>query len=88
MKERNVKVFTVDGGSEMTITDLLPRIQDLPRADKLRLVQFLVSELAKEEGVSMLAGNISYPVWTPYDAFEAAETLLGALKADKASDNG
>ena len=38
--------------------------------------------MTKEEGVSMLEGNISYSVWTPYDAFEAAETLLDALKAD------
>ncbi len=72
----------------MTIADLLPGIQDLPRADKLRLVQFLVAELAKEEGVSMREGDVSYPIWTPYDAFEAAETLLSALEADKASDNG
>ncbi|BAZ22293.1 hypothetical protein NIES4073_31750 [Kalymmatonema gypsitolerans NIES-4073] len=37
----------------MTISnDLLSVLRALPRADKLRLMQFLVSELAQEEGVT------------------------------------
>jgi hypothetical protein len=63
----------------MLATELLPKVQALPRADKLRLMQFLVFELAREEGVPLLQPNQDYPIWTPYDAFDAAETLLNAL---------
>ena len=64
------------------ITELLPKIQSLPKADKLRLMQFLVSEIAREEGV-MLQPDEAYPLWTPYDAFEAADTLLHLLEEEK-----
>jgi len=52
----------------------------LPRADKLRLMQFLVIDLAQEEGVPLLAADAEYPVWTPLNAFDAADTLLQMLK--------
>ena len=61
------------------ITELLPKVQSLPRADKLRLMQFLVFELAREEGVALLQPGEEYPIWTPYSAFDAATTLLNAL---------
>jgi len=33
------------------LEQLLPTLQALPRAHKLRIVQYLISELAKEEGI-------------------------------------
>jgi hypothetical protein len=74
----------VTSGQEDTalVTELLPKVQALPRADKLRLMQFLVLELAQEEGVALLQPNRAYPIWTPYNAFEAAETLLNALEEE------
>jgi hypothetical protein len=45
-------------------------------------MQFLVLELAQEEGVALLQPNRAYPIWTPYNAFEAAETLLNALEEE------
>jgi len=65
------------------ITELLSKVQALPRVDKLRLMQFLVFELAREEGVALLQPNEDYPMWTPYDAFDAASTLLNALKEEQ-----
>jgi hypothetical protein len=41
-------------------------------------MQFLVIELAKGEGAVLDAA--AYPLWTPYNAFEAANVLLEALK--------
>ncbi len=67
------------------ITELLPQVQTLPKADKLRLLQFLVSELAREEGVSLLQSDENYPIWTPYNAFDAAATLLNALQEEQGS---
>ena len=65
------------------ITELLPKVQTLPKADKLRLIQFLVSELAREEGITLLQPNADYPIWTPYNAFDAANILLSALKEEE-----
>ena len=63
----------------MELAELLPTVRELNRSDKLRLMQFLVFELAKEENILLNAGE-SYPVWSPFDSFEAADTLLDALK--------
>ena len=67
----------------MLVTELLPKIQVLPRADKLCLMQFLVFELAREEGIALLQPDQDYPIWTPYDAFDAAKTLLNALEGEQ-----
>lgn len=64
----------------MSLNELLPTLKGLPRADKLRIMQFLISELAREEG-ALLEADAQYPVWSPYDSFDAAGTLLNALKA-------
>jgi hypothetical protein len=63
----------------MISTELLDTLRALPRADKLYLMQFLVSELAQEES-DLLKSGLKYPVWSPYDAVEAADTMLAMLK--------
>ena len=68
----------------MSLTELFPAVKILPRADKLRLMQFLVIDLAQEEGVPLLAEDAEYPIWTPLNAFDAAETLLQMLETHKA----
>jgi hypothetical protein len=65
----------------MSLTELRPSVQALPRRDKFVLVQELIAELAKEEVVA----EIEYPVWSPYDAHAAAATLLEMLEREKAS---
>ncbi|ETW99000.1 MAG: hypothetical protein ETSY1_16625 [Candidatus Entotheonella factor] len=67
----------------MSLTELFPAVKKLPRADKLRLMQFLVIDLAQEEGVPLLAADAEYPVWTPLNAFDAADTLLQMLKTHR-----
>jgi hypothetical protein len=37
----------------MTVTELYPQVQLLPHADKLRLMQFLIGEFAREEHISL-----------------------------------
>lgn len=63
----------------MNITELLPQLRKLNRADKLYVMQFLVSELAQEE-TDLLRPGLSYPVWSPYNATEAANMMLKVLK--------
>jgi hypothetical protein len=48
----------------MSLSDLYPTIRQLPRADKLRLMQLLIVDLAHEEDVPLLAADAEYPVWT------------------------
>ncbi len=67
----------------MSLTEIIPVLQALPRADKLRLLQFLAFELAQEEGVGWFDSETTHPIWTPYNAFEAADTLLQALEAEE-----
>jgi len=64
---------------------LLPMLQVLPRADKLHIIQFLISQLVQEESInsSFVTGN--YLDWKLYDASSAANTLLNMLAEDKKS---
>lgn len=68
----------------MPLTELVPAIKTLPRADKLRLMQLLVIDLAREEGVPLLTLDAEYPIWTPLDAFDATDTLFQMLQARQA----
>ncbi|HEV3163078.1 MAG TPA: hypothetical protein VGZ22_03475 [Isosphaeraceae bacterium] len=63
----------------MSLTEWLPKLQGLPRAEKLRLIQFLVVDLAREEGVSLVDMAAPFPVWSPFDAYDAAGVMLRAL---------
>ena len=63
----------------MQLSEMLPALHQLPRADKFRAVQFLTTELAQEE--DGLAPGAEYPVWSPCEAHEAAATLTQYLRA-------
>jgi hypothetical protein len=67
---------TVEGG----LLELLPTVHALSRADKLRLMQLLIADLAQEEGVPLLEPGASYPIWTPLGTYDAAEVLLQELQ--------
>lgn len=67
----------------MISTELLDTLRALGRAEKLHILQVLVSELAQEEA-HLLRPDIAYAVWSPYEAHEAANTLLKLLKANEA----
>jgi hypothetical protein len=63
----------------MSLAELLPEVQSLSRVDKLRLIQLLAEELARDE-VSLLESGRSYPVWSPDAAFPAAVLMMQALE--------
>ncbi len=66
----------------MEVMELLSQLHQLNRGDKLYVMQFLVSELAAEQ-TDLLKPDLNYPVWSPYGAFEAANTMLQVLKASE-----
>jgi hypothetical protein len=69
----------------MVSTKLLNTLHRLSRADKLRVIQLLVSDLAAEEEAFFTPGA-TYEVWSPYDAPEAAQTLVQILDDEQPLD--
>ncbi|MBI5829350.1 MAG: hypothetical protein HZB20_07370 [Chloroflexi bacterium] len=72
----------------MSLTEILPNLQKLERADKLRAIQYLIVELAKEDGVSLLLPQVTYPIWTPLNSFKAADSLLKVLRDEGDAKHG
>lgn len=71
----------------MVATQLLPTIQVLPHSEKLLLLQMLVAEICKDESVSPLQMNASYPIWTPFNVpAETVNKLAALLEEDSADD--
>ncbi|MBD2166234.1 hypothetical protein H6G04_17720 [Calothrix membranacea FACHB-236] len=64
----------------MVSTELVEQLRKLNRLDKLQVIQLLAAELANEEN-NLIKSGTSYPVWSPYDAVEAANIMLEALNA-------
>jgi len=69
----------------MTFTELLPVLQTLPRADKLRVIQILAADLAPEEGPELLPPGAASPIWSPFEAYDAAHTLMQLLEEQQAT---
>ena len=70
----------------MTIAELFPTLRELPRADKLKVMQFLISELAREEEPALEPGA-TYPVWSPFNSHEAAHKLAQLLESEQPTPN-
>lgn len=70
----------------MVSAELLTTLRGLNRSDKFYIMQVLISELAQQE-TDLIKPDQSYPVWSPYDAFEAADTMLKVLQEAKTQDH-
>lgn len=66
----------------MVSSELISTLQGLSRSDQLYIMQLLISELAQKER-DLIKPDRAYPVWSPYDATEAADTMLKVLEAAK-----
>jgi predicted methyltransferase MtxX (methanogen marker protein 4) len=77
----------------MLLNDVLQTVSKLSHQDKLRLMHFLLLEVAKEEGCDLESTDnqdqekallkqlesTEAVVWSPYEAYEAAQTLSELL---------
>lgn len=72
----------------MSLAELMSQIQELPKIDKLRLMQFLTAELIKEEDANFFVANQEYPVWSPCNCSEAASVLMNLLATKQQEKNG
>jgi hypothetical protein len=67
----------------MSLSELIPHLQTLSRAEKLQAIQMLAQDLARgEESTGLIEGQ-AYPVWSPLDAYDAAAALSRLLEADR-----
>ena len=67
----------------MSLAEVLPAVQTLSRVEKLNLIQVLAEELVRSENVPALEAGHTYPIWSPYDAYQGAEVLLQLLEREK-----
>ncbi|MDJ0734293.1 MAG: hypothetical protein QNJ47_09505 [Nostocaceae cyanobacterium] len=66
----------------MTTAELFLTLKNLPRAEKLKVMQFLIAELAKEEEPTLQAGA-TYSLLSPLNSHEAAHKLSQLLESDR-----
>jgi hypothetical protein len=69
----------------MTLAELLPAVQVLPTADKIRLIRILEEEVEQAEDISPLIAYKAYELPTPYGSVGAAKALFQALQTDDAN---
>jgi hypothetical protein len=72
----------------MPLVELMSQVQELPKIDKLRLMEFLAKSLVKDEEPNFFVANQEYPVWSPYDCSEAANVLMNLLEAKQQERHG
>jgi len=65
----------------MTLTEILPSLQKLSYQEKIKAIQFLATELAKDTQSSVsLEDGRTYEVWSPYDALSPEKVLTYMLQ--------
>jgi hypothetical protein len=65
----------------MTLTEILPSLQKLSHFEKVKAIQFLATELTKDEQNSdLLEDGKTYEIWSPYNAFSAEKVLTDMLQ--------
>lgn len=66
----------------MSNPELLAKLQQLSRAEKFQMMQFLTAELAKEEGIVL--GNEAAEIWSVvHTSNGAAEQLMQLLEIEQ-----
>jgi hypothetical protein len=66
----------------MSLAELMPALEHLGREDKLEVIRLLVSDLTRQHGIDWLESGASYPIWTPFEAYDAARSLQQLLDQD------
>jgi hypothetical protein len=67
----------------MSLAELLPLIEGLSQSDRQQLMSFLAAQQLVEQK-QIFSADV-YPVWSPYDSFEAADLLAQMVKDDSHS---
>ncbi|MBD2773782.1 hypothetical protein [Iningainema tapete] len=70
----------------MTLTEILPAIEQLSSQEKLKLIRILAEQLDTKEDISPLEPYKTYHLPTPYDNFGVGELLMQAMERTSQSD--
>jgi len=63
------------------LTELIPEVQHLSMADKLKLIRVLAEELDTGEDISPFVAHKVYDILTPYTSPGAGSALMNALES-------
>lgn len=66
----------------MSLAELIPLVNSLSQSDKLSLFKLLAVQIPKAE-LQVIFSASEYPVWSPYDATEAANILMQMIRDDR-----
>lgn len=66
----------------MSLAELIPLVNDLSQSDKLSLFKLLAAQIPDAQ-LQVIFSKSEYPVWSPYDATEAANILMQIIRDDR-----
>jgi hypothetical protein len=66
----------------MSLSELIPLINNLSQSDKLSLFKLLAAQVPDAELQAIFSAS-EYPVWSPYDATEAANILMQMIQDEQ-----
>jgi hypothetical protein len=85
-KELNLQWrLVITGASNMSLSELLPDVNQLSRQDKLRLIHFLLLAVANEEGCHLESPGESEPANVLLNQLASTEAVVWSPQTDSAS---
>jgi hypothetical protein len=66
----------------MSLSEIIPLVNDLSQPDKLSLFKLLAAQVPDAQLQAIFSAS-EYPVWSPYDATEAANILMQMIQDDQ-----
>jgi hypothetical protein len=66
----------------MSLTEIIPLVNNLSQPDKLSLFKLLAAQVPDAQLQAIFSAS-EYPVWSPYDATEAANILMQMIQDDQ-----
>jgi hypothetical protein len=66
----------------MSLSELIPLVNNLNQSDKLSLFKLLAAQVPDAELQAIFSAS-EYPVWSPYDATEAANILMQMIQDEQ-----
>jgi hypothetical protein len=66
----------------MSLSELIPLVNNLSQSDKLSLFKLLAAQVPDAELQAIFSAS-EYPVWSPYEATEAANILMQMIQDEQ-----
>ena len=64
----------------MSLTELIPLVNNLSQSDKLSLFKLLARQIRADAELRVIFSASEYPIWSPYHATEAANILMHMIQ--------